>query len=209
MEKYHKIQSVFKRNPETNFKTFLDEFSLPVFDYLKDNIWEFTEKVDGTNIRIMWNGKEITIKGKTDKAELPKPLLEKLNKKKNNLKEKFIKMFGIDKNVCLYGEGYGVKIQTGGKYRQDQDVVIFDIKINNIWIKRKDVENICENLNFEIVPIIGYGNLRNMIDIVKEGFKSKWGDFIAEGIVARPLIELRSQTGRVITKLKYKDFQKG
>lgn len=26
------------------------------FDYLKDNTWIFTEKVDGTNIRIMWDG---------------------------------------------------------------------------------------------------------------------------------------------------------
>jgi hypothetical protein len=43
----------------------------------------------------------------------------------------------------------------------------------------------------------------------EEGFKSHWGDFIAEGIVARPKVELKTRAGhRIITKLKYKDFER-
>jgi hypothetical protein len=46
-----------------------------------------------------------------------------------------------------------------------------------------------------------------MIDQTRTGFKSQWGDFIAEGIVARPVVELKSRNGdRIITKIKYKDF---
>lgn len=39
------------------------------------------------------------------------------------------------------------------------------------------------------------------------GFKSTWGDFQAEGIVARPSVELKNRAGeRIITKIKCKDF---
>ena len=46
-----------------------------------------------------------------------------------------------------------------------------------------------------------------MVENVKKGFISKWGDFQAEGIVARPQVELKARNGkRVITKIKNKDF---
>lgn len=46
-----------------------------------------------------------------------------------------------------------------------------------------------------------------MVDMVRRGFMSQWGEFIAEGIVARPKVELQTKAGsRIITKVKYKDF---
>lgn len=46
-----------------------------------------------------------------------------------------------------------------------------------------------------------------MIHEAEKGFKSQWGDFIAEGIVARPMTELKNRNGsRIITKIKHKDF---
>jgi hypothetical protein len=60
-----------------------------------------------------------------------------------------------------------------------------------------------------VVPIIGEGNLESMVSFCRNGFKSQWGDFIAEGIVAKPKVELQTRAGsRVITKLKYKDFER-
>ena len=59
----------------------------------------------------------------------------------------------------------------------------------------------------DIVPVIGQGTLLEGIEMVKKGFNSKWGEFIAEGIVARPLTELRTRRGeRLITKIKHCDF---
>jgi len=39
--------------------------------------------------------------------------------------------------------------------------------------------------------------------------KSTWGDFIAEGLVLRPEVDLFAESGkkRIITKVKYKDFR--
>ncbi len=215
MNTYHKIKTVFKRNPETKFKTLIDgDFALPEFEYLKDNQWVFTEKVDGTNIRIMYSNLDqtsisgaITFGGKTDRAQMPADLGNRLN-------ERFLPQVGLfketfgDAEVCLYGEGYGLKIQKpGGLYRKDQDFVLFDIKIGRWWLQRQDVEGIGEKFGLDVVPIIGTGTLADMIDIVSNGFNSQWGDFQAEGIVARPSVELKARNGgRIITKLKCKDF---
>ena len=50
MKEYHKIQTVFKRDPETNHRTLLEgQYSMPEFEYLANNQWVFTEKIDGTN----------------------------------------------------------------------------------------------------------------------------------------------------------------
>ena len=78
MKEYHKIQTVFHRDPDTKFKTLLEgRFSLPEFEYLQNNEWIFTEKVDGTNIRIIFDG-ELTFGGKTDRAQIPNQLVNKL-----------------------------------------------------------------------------------------------------------------------------------
>lgn len=81
MIEYPKIQSVFKRDPETKYATFLEgQYSLPEFAHLKDTLWRFEEKIDGTNIRIMSHSGEEGIKygGRTAKAEMPTFLIEKL-----------------------------------------------------------------------------------------------------------------------------------
>ena len=208
MKEYHKIQTVFKRDPETNMKTILEgSYSLPEFEYLADNRWVFTEKVDGTNIRVMFDGEQITFGGKTDNAQIPAVLLKRLNEHFLPQLELFKKLFAD--GVCLYGEGYGAKIQKGGgKYRQDQYFVLFDVKIGDWWLKRSDVEDIAQKLNLDIVPIIGQGTLAEMVEKVKKGFDSAWGNFRAEGIVARPSIELKTRGGqRIITKIKCKDFR--
>lgn len=211
MKEYHKIQTVYKRDPETKFKTLLEgQYSLPEFEYLKDNTWVFTEKVDGTNIRVMIDGEKITFGGKTDNAQIPSFLITYLNNKFMTIgqREKIKETF--DCPVCLYGEGYGAKIQKGGgNYKSDGvSFVLFDIKIGEWWLQRKDVEDVANKLGLEVVPIIGQGSLQLAIEIVRAGYKSEWGDFSAEGLVMRPAVELKSRSGeRMITKVKAKDFK--
>lgn len=208
MKEYHKIQTVFKRNPETKHKTLLmGDYSLPEFEYLKDNRWQFTEKVDGTNIRIMVTN-DVIFGGKTDSAQIPASLIERLNTRFQTIEARQRLAEVFPDGGCLYGEGYGAKIQkSGGNYRQDQDFVLFDVKVGDFWLRREDIEDVASRLDIEIVPIIGEGTLEDMIVTVQDGFSSQWGNFEAEGIVARPLIELKTRSGkRIITKLKHKDF---
>lgn len=208
MNPYHKIQTVFKRNPDNKFRTLLrGAYSLPEFAFLADNEWVFTEKVDGTNIRIKCADK-ITFGGKTDKAQIPAFLVEKLEERFHSqaTRDKIAGLFSD--GACLYGEGYGAKIQKGGSnYRTDQDFVLFDVRVGEYWLQREDVEQVAACLEIDVVPIIGTGTLHRMVYNVKAGFASRWGHFRAEGIVARPATELKTRSGhQIITKIKHKDF---
>lgn len=218
MKEYHKIQTVFKRDPNNKFRTLLEgEYSLPVFRYLQDNLWIFTEKVDGTNIRIKCapyqeDGKAygITFGGKSDNAQIPATLITQLEKQFHSEEARLKIAETLPDGGCLYGEGYGAKIQKGGgNYRQDQGFVLFDIKIEDWWLQQEDVEDIAIKLNIDMIPIIDMGTLEDMVKKVKAGFDSHWGNFKAEGIVARPSTELKTRRGdRIITKIKCKDFRK-
>ena len=216
MNQYHKIQTVFKRDPETKYKTLLlGEFSTEEFRYLQDNQWFFTEKVDGTNIRVDLEPNsalpKIRVRGKTDNAQLHPHLIENITKLFEGQEEKLSLHFPA--GFCLYGEGYGPGIQKGGdRYRIDKGFVLFDVKggEGNNWFKREAVEEIARDYNLDIVPIVGMGTLQEMIETVqaKPSLRSHWGDFEAEGIVARPVVELLDRFGqRVITKIKSKDFE--
>jgi hypothetical protein len=203
---YHKIHSVYMRDPETKRKTFLEGlWSRPEFGYLAKNDWIFTEKVDGTNIRIVWDGAARTIAGRTDNAQIYAPLYARLKDLFPN--EKLRAQFG-EQPAVLYGEGYGAKIQKGGGnyIANGVDFVLFDAFIG-MWLS--DIEELAEQLGVRRVPIVGVGTLYDAISLVREGFKSRWGDFEAEGIVARPVVELANRLGeRVITKIKCRDFKK-
>ena len=204
--RYPKIQGLYKRNEETH-KFIVGEYSLPEFDYLKDNTWEFTEKIDGTNIRIYWNpeDKTVIIKGRNEKSNIPEPLVEKL--KELFPKEKFEQLY-TEMPMTLYGEGYGFKIQKGGKYRKEMDFILFDILIDKYWLQRDNVEDIAQKLMINIVPVIGEGTLEDGINLVKKGLISKLGKFEAEGIVCKTKTGLIRRNGqRVITKIKVVDWE--
>lgn len=215
MKTYHKITTVFKRDPENMRFVFEGQWSEPEFEYLANSEWVWTEKVDGTNIRVMWDGVSVTFGGKTDDAQMYVPLMSKLQEMFDTTPKRqiFRAIFHDDANpmqVCLYGEGYGAKIQKGGgNYRADGvDFVLFDVKVGEWWLQRKDVEDIAVKLGIKVVPIVGKGTLNEAVEMVKKGFNSQWGEFEAEGLVCRPSTELKTRRGdRIITKIKCRDFK--
>ena len=214
MTTYHKIATVYLRDPETNHKKLLiGQYANPAFEYLAGNNWVFTEKVDGTNIRVMIvppqnsdDSLSIRFGGKTDAASIPAFLIEKLQERFFPQREKLFEAF--PDGACLYGEGYGAKIQKGGgNYRPDQDFVLFDVKVGPWWLERSNVEDVAGKFGLDVVPILGDGTLPEMVEKARNGFLSRWGDFWAEGIVARPACELVTRNGdRIITKIKHRDF---
>lgn len=211
MIEYHKIQTVYLRDPETKFKTLLiGQYSEPEFAYLANNEWVFTEKVDGTNIRVMVppdGGGPITFGGKTDNAQIPAFLVARLQERFLTHNVEVLHAMFPD-GTCLYGEGYGARIQKGGgNYRADPDFVLFDVMVGDWWLQRDAVEDVAKKLGIDVVPIIGDGTLDDMAGMALNGFPSRWGDFTAEGIVARPAVELKTRSGRrIITKIKCRDI---
>lgn len=206
MTEYHKIENIFERDITTN-KLIIGKFKSNYLEVLATLEWIATEKVDGTNIRIIWENNEFRYGGKTDRAQFPKGFEEYLQATFEPLKPFFLEKFA-DKKVCFYGEGYGAGIQKGDVYRPDKAFVLFDIWCEGVWFNRGAVEEIARQLEIEVVPIVARGNLLSIVDIVKNGLPSQWNPKItAEGVVARPVIELfDNRKNRIIVKIKNRDF---
>lgn len=220
MAKYQKIQTLFLRDDKNIIIP--DQFTYPEFEYLKDNKWECTEKIDGTNIRIELDFNvhddgvrevNVNFKGRTDEATIPAHLYRRLKELFDNVN--WLEIFDITSttSITLYGEGYGTKIQKGGNYiSSGVDFILFDVKVDNWWLQRDAVEDIANKLNIKIVPLIGYMTIPEAVEYVKKGFKSTIAenkDYDAEGLVLKTTTGLLRRNGeRLITKIKTVDFRK-
>lgn len=209
MIEYHKIEPPFIREDGTK-KLIEGKFKNETLEFLKDLKWQFTEKIDGTNISIVWDGHRVEFHGRTERAQIPAHLVNKLNDLFGGQvnEEMFEQIFG-DTPMILYGEGYGYKIQNGGVYRDDVSFILFDVyqPTTDVWLKREAVEDIAKKLEIEVVPIILEGTINDAVQFVKTEPQSTIGKAKMEGVVGRPCIELKDRMGkRVITKIKVFDF---
>lgn len=209
MRTYEKIDTVFNRDTTGTKQLILNSWRDPVVAYLRNNLWLFTEKVDGTNIRIHWDGHQVEFGGRTDRAQIPDFLLEKLRSMFGTAEaeELFEQTWG-EKEVFLFGEGYGPKIQSGGDYRADVSFILFDVLVGDNYQEREWVEKTAEMFGIDVVPVVLTGTIRDGIDFVMRHPASTMGAAMMEGVVGRPAVEMRDRRGnRVIVKIKWDDFK--
>jgi hypothetical protein len=217
---YHKIQTVFKRTERGIIIE--DQFTTEEIAYLAPLKWRWTEKIDGTNIRLHFDGDSITVGGRTDNAQIPGGLIFALAKFNNPAlwREVFcgdINGVGCESppDVTIYGEGYGAGIQKGGGlYRQDKGFIVFDMRIGSFWLKPAAVAEIATKLGMDTVPVIDEMELTEAIRRVKMAswnpttLRSAFPGVKPEGIVGTPLARLYDARGeRVVVKLKLADFE--
>ena len=213
MEKeYQKIGNVFKFDPKHKTIVGVNE----PYETLKNIIWQGTEKVDGTNTRIYWDGHSVEIAGHTDKAEFnPKVLaaLEEMFKTKEM--EYLFEQAFQGKEVYLFGETYGEAIQSGGSYMENghgTGFILFDVKVNNYDLKRKDVQDVAEQLGLDTVPVVFEGTLDEAKAFVAVHKMSTLGGgkHEMEGLVLVPRdVQLYDANHDLIKcKCKYRDMLK-
>lgn len=181
------------------------------------------------------NGVEfkVRIAGKTDNSQIPKNLLKHMQEKYPD--EKVLAALGLKEFIpveewenehnwlsyeqipniyTIYGEGYGEGIQSGGWYiKGGNEFIVFDVKVNDIYLKTDARDEIATKLGAHIVPFIGYFTIDEAIAFVRKGFRSRVAQNpdakMAEGLVLRTDLGLRNRMGnRLIVKIKYEDFQK-
>lgn len=213
MKTYHKIETIYQRDMNGTKKLIEGVFRDKTVEFLNSCgiQWQFTEKVDGTNIRVHWDGHAVEFAGRTDKAQIPQKLLEKLNAVFGSpeAEELFEQKFG-ETVVVLYGEGYGAGIQKGGLYRPDVSFILFDVQIGDVFLVRESVADIAKCFGVDVVPVVFNGTIDKGVAYVKTKPHSMLGTREAkmEGLVGRPLVELRDRLGkRVIIKIKACDFE--
>jgi hypothetical protein len=222
---YHKIETLFNRLEDFSVG---EELREPLYGSFKT--WHVTEKIDGTNIRIMLSADgEVTFGGRTDNAQLHAGLLEAL-----------MKMFTAEKmkaalwlpdetgnplpvKVVLYGEGYGAGIQKGGgDYNKEKTFRLFDVLVSDkYWLDWSNVEDVAKKLDIKTAPYLGEWTFEEIVMRVKVGINSEvareenpegfaQNPVMAEGIIGRTLSPLFDRRGkRIILKLKTSDFQPG
>lgn len=213
MYKYTKIETPYKRDIDGSKDLMEGVFRDEAVEYLKDCQWVGTEKVDGTNIGVYWDGHKVSFQGRTERAQIPAQLLDKLQEMfgGDTNEEIFEQMFG-EREAVFYGEGYGPKIQKGGGlYRDDVSFIMFDIYLpaSNLWLKREAIEEIAKAFNVEVVPIVFRGTLGEAVAYIKCKPLSHIAGkpLVMEGIVCKPNVELMTRMGeRIIVKVKVKDF---
>ena len=211
MKEYNKIETLFERDMEGTKKLIEGKFRNKYVEFLANNKWDFTEKIDGTNIRIHWDGHKVFFGGRTDSAQIPTNLMYALNDKFMGVvnEELFEQKFG-ETQVTLYGEGYGAKIQKGGGlYREDVGFILFDVLIGDTWLERENIEDIAKSFNIPIVPIVLTGTIQEAVDYVKSKPKCTIAqqEKEAEGLVGKPSVEMKDRLGnRIIVKIKSCDF---
>ena len=209
MREYHKIETVFNRSTDGDKRLIWGDYRNETVEYLANNIWQFTEKIDGTNIRIHWDGHNIEIGGRTDRAQIPKHLMDYLSATffTPEVEEMFEQTYG-EKDVILFGEGYGAKIQNGGDYRSDVSFILFDVLIGDNWQSREWIEATAKMFGIDVVPIVLEGTIGDGIDYVMQHNHSTIGSAVMEGVVGRPKVEMKDRLGnRIIVKIKWKDFK--
>lgn len=210
---YPKIPGPFKRatsGPDKN-KVIPSEWSSPELEYLADVPWNFTEKINGRNTRIIWDGYKPEFRGRTDNANMPPMLLKALAEL---FPEELLEQTFGNTTAILFGEGYGAKIQKGGgDYRSDNNFILFDVYVNGWWLLMDSVEDIANALGISVVPITFTGTLKEAIKFMSGGqdlysvVAEKHGT-VAEGMVGSPAVPLFSRKGeRIMVKLKGCDLR--
>lgn len=169
--------------------------------------------VHNCNIGIFWDGHMVSYQGRTEKAQIPAHLTNRLIEifGTNEAEELFEQMFG-EKEVVLFGEGYGAKIQKGGgNYIPDGcDFILFDVYFpsSDTWLQWNDVMSVADAFGINHVPLIMTGTIQEAIDFVKTKPVSHINpNHEMEGLVGKPLVDLYDRNHkRVMVKIKVKDF---
>lgn len=210
MKTYEKIETLFERDTKGSKKLIEGQYRNPTVEMLRNVYWDWTEKIDGTNIRVYWDGHSVSFGGRTESAQIPAPLVNRLNTLfggETNA-QLFEQKFG-ETEVMLFGEGYGAKIQkVGGLYKPDGvDFVLFDVMVGGLYLRRDSVEDIARCFGIQAVPIVLRGDIDDAVAYVKSKPVSTIGTAPMEGLVGRLPEELYDRRGnRLIVKVKVRDF---
>ncbi len=115
--------------------------------------------------------------------------------------------------IYIYGEFFGKKIQAGGNYDKDKNrFSIFDICVQGWWIPIDMLNDYAAKLGLDVAPYIGQMTIEEAEQMVIKGFKTTVPDvsnpdYLAEGIVARPIVPIKDPRGkRIIVKIKTCDY---
>lgn len=214
---YHKIEAPFFRHTVGDQRGKFDftRWFRPEFELLRNDDWTWTEKLNGTNTRIIWDGHKVRVGGRTDSASMPVKMVEMLQA---TFTEELLEQTFNRGQAVLYGETVGPGITKGsGNYGKDLFFALFDVRLpvdkttgvkaDFWWLKPGAVRDVSLKLGIEVAPEHAQGPIGWAMEKLHNGLKSAYGDFWAEGLVGRPPLGLYARDGeRMLMKIKHEDL---
>lgn len=96
--------------------------------------------------------------------------------------------------------------------RDDNNFILFDVKVGNWWLSRDACQGIAYIIGIDVVPLIDMMTIPEAIEYVRVGFNSiisEDRELKAEGLVLKTPYGLQFRNGeRIILKIKTCDFEK-
>lgn len=168
------------------------------------------EKVHGTSAHIKWKDNNLTFYSGGSTHSVFVSLFDE------QALIKFFESLGpLESEVRIHGEAYGGKIMGMSKcFGKELKFIAFDVYINDSWLNVPKAEEFCKNAGLEFVPYelvdtseksLNHERDRDSIVAIRCGMGE---GHIREGVVLRPLQELRQNNGsRIISKHKRDEFR--
>ena len=189
----------------------------PQFEYLKGLIFDGSEKIDGTGSRVFWDRHAVSVGGRTDNVNDLNQVrfLTNLFTTKE-MEYLFEQNFG-DKQVYLFLEFYGPKVNLGETYTNVNKVILFDVlaraaaddPVKGYWLSRDKVDEVAKEMGLESVPVVFHGTLAEAEAFMLAHPVSTLGGgkHEMEGLVLQPQVALFNARGEPVKcKLKYRDL---
>lgn len=169
------------------------------------------EKIHGTSAHIKWDAKNRKVKffSGGENYENYVSLFDK-----DFLEAKFSELYPT-KNVTIYGEAYGGRQQgMSATYGNKLKFVGFDVIVGEDWTTVPKAEKVCLMLNIEFVDYVKCSTDLESLNAERDkpSTQAKRNgiieDKIREGVILKPLIELKTTNGgRIVAKHKRDEFR--
>lgn len=206
---YHKIHVPFKRQTDRQQpgfgKLILGQWARDEFELLAGHMWHWTEKIDGANLRVIWNGHTVTFGGCTADTTLSVATVEWLQER---FPAELMENQFHDSPAVLYGELVGPKAAAGAeRYRPERDVLFFDARVGQWWLRWHDFHILAAQMHLSTAPLVAFDTVHWALDHVGSKPRSELGDFPMQGLVGRPPLGLLGRDGdRLLMKIKARDL---
>lgn len=200
---YQKIPNLYEFDQERKkYNTLV--YSTHEIDYLRKLQWLCTEKVDGMNIRVIWDGYDISFAGRKETSKLPNYVQSLLKETFDDNMKTLIEQMFKEKEVIFFMECYGGRVQKGAYNINEERLIGFDINVDGKYLDRYDAFAIFHELELDVIPVVSVCDIHAASLIVMSGCASNLDETSGmEGLVCTPNVPLNDNNGnRIIVKIK-------
>lgn len=214
---YPKLKNLHKRDPADNkvIDAYTDEIFSP--ELLGNAGWTWREKLDGTNLRIIWDGHRAEYRGRTDRAQFSDGQTMFLDEKiKSPAFEELLEQTFGNTEAALYAELIGNKIQGNPHKIDGYEIRVYDAFVAGWWLLPASVDELANDLGLgsaEIIVVAPIGNMHQVmknIASITEAFEGEAGPLeYLEGIVGTAPGSVLGRNGSILrVKLKLASYHR-